>query len=112
MAERVIDPSFRIRCRGAYEYGRRFHKCTGVHDSVNLHEALVQSCNTYFYYLGEHIRLDALAKIGNRFGFGTKTGIGINPEARGRMPRGLVHPHYTGHFRGGFKLLSATVRVR
>jgi penicillin-binding protein 2 len=108
LAERLIDPRAQIRCRGGYEYGRRFFRCTDAHGNVNLHEAVVQSCNTYFYSLGEHIQLDRLAQIGMDFGFGVKTGIGINPEARGRMPTQAWYTrHYKGHFRGGFKLLAA-----
>jgi penicillin-binding protein 2 len=76
---------------------------------VNLHDAIVQSCNTYFYALGELIHIDQLAKVGMDFGFGVKTGIGINPEARGRMPtRAWYARRYKGDgFRGGFTLLAA-----
>ena len=43
-----------------------------------------------------------------KFGFGAMTGIGINPEARGRMPtRGWYTRRYKGAFRGGFALLAA-----
>jgi penicillin-binding protein 2 len=52
--------------------------------------------------------IDRLAKIGLDFGLGIKTGIGINPEARGRMPtRGWYTRRYKGAFRGGFTLLAA-----
>lgn len=107
--ERLITPRTEVDCRGGYDFGRRFHRCTGVHRRVNLHEAIVQSCNTYFYSLGELIHIDRLSKIGMDFGFGVKTGVGINPEARGRMPtRAWYSRRYKGEgFRGGFTLLSA-----
>lgn len=109
LADGLIDPSAEVDCKGGYEFGRRYFRCTGVHRKVNLHEAIVQSCNTYFYALGELIHIDQLAKIGMDFGFGVKTGIGINPEARGRMPtRAWYARRYKGDgFRGGFTLLSA-----
>lgn len=104
----LIGPNEQVDCRGGYEYGKRYFRCTGVHRHVNLHEALVQSCNTYFYELGSRSRIDDLAEIGSRFGFGLKTGIGINPEARGRMPtRSWYTRQYRGAFRGGFTLLAA-----
>jgi penicillin-binding protein 2 len=79
-----------------------------VHRRVNLHEAIVQSCNTYFYELGSRISIDRLASIGLDFGFGVTTGIGVNPEARGRMPtRGWYTRRYKEAFRGGFTVLSA-----
>lgn len=104
----IVRPAEQVDCRGGYEYGKRYFRCTGVHRHVNLHEALVQSCNTYFYELGSRVKIDDLAEIGARFGFGVKTGIGINPEARGRMPtRAWYTRQYRGAFRGGFTLLAA-----
>jgi penicillin-binding protein 2 len=79
-----------------------------VHRRCNLHDAIVQSCNTYFYELGSRISIDRLASIGLDFGFGVKTGIGVNPEARGRMPtRGWYTRRYKQAFYGGFTVLSA-----
>lgn len=110
LEEGIIDGSTEADCRGGFEYGRRFFRCTGVHRRVHLHEALVRSCNTYFYSIGAHDRMqiDRLAKVGMSFGFGSKTGIGTNPEARGRMPtRSWYTRRYKGAFRGGFTLLAA-----
>jgi penicillin-binding protein 2 len=109
LADGLIDPNAEVDCKGGYEFGRRYFRCTGVHRKVNLQKAIVQSCNTYFYALGELIHIDQLAKVGMDFGFGAKTGIGINPEARGRMPtRAWYARRYKGDgFRGGFTLLAA-----
>jgi penicillin-binding protein 2 len=108
LADGLVDPHVQVDCRGGFEYGKRYFRCTGVHRRVNLHGALVQSCNTYFYELGSRISIDRLASIGLDFGFGVKTGIGVNPEARGRMPtRGWYTRRYKEAFRGGFTVLSA-----
>jgi penicillin-binding protein 2 len=108
LSDRLIDTDTEVDCRGGYEYGKRFFRCTGVHRKVKLHSAIVQSCNTYFYELGSRISIDRLAAIGLDYGFGVKTGIGINPEARGRMPtRSWYTRHYKEAFRGGFTVLSA-----
>ncbi len=108
LADGLLDPSAEVDCRGGYEYGKRYFRCTGVHRRVNLHQAIVQSCNSYFYDLGARINIDRLAAIGFDFGFGVKTGIGVNPEARGRMPtRGWYTRRYKEAFRGGFTLLSS-----
>ncbi len=108
LADKLITPRQQVDCRGGYEYGRRYFRCTGIHRHVNLHEAVVRSCNTYFYTVGERIHIDRLARIGMDFGLGTKTGIGVNPEARGRMPtRSWYTRRYKGAFRGGFTLLAA-----
>jgi penicillin-binding protein 2 len=108
LGERLITPRAQVDCRGGYEYGRRYFRCTGIHRNVDLYQAIVQSCNTYFYALGESITIDRLAKVGMEFGFAVKTGIGVNPEARGRMPtRGWYTRRYKGAFRGGFTLLAS-----
>jgi len=108
LTEGLVDPHAEIDCHGGFEYGKRYFRCTGVHRRVNLHDAIVQSCNTYFYELGSRISIDRLASIGLEFGFGVKTGIGVNPEARGRMPtRGWYTRRYKEAFRGGFTVLSA-----
>jgi penicillin-binding protein 2 len=104
----IITQDLQTDCRGGLEYGKRYFRCTGVHRNVNLHSAIVQSCNTYFYELATRINIDDLADIGTEFGFGAKSGIGINPEARGRMPtRAWYTRRYRGAFRGGFTLLAA-----
>jgi penicillin-binding protein 2 len=108
LGDRLVTPHAQVDCRGGYEYGRRYFRCTGVHRNVDLYDAIVQSCNTYFYALGEGINIDRLAKIGMEFGFGVKTGIGVNPESRGRMPtRAWYTRRYKGAFRGGFTLLAS-----
>jgi penicillin-binding protein 2 len=107
LADGLIDPAAEVDCRGGYEYGKRFFRCEGVHRHVNLHSAIVQSCNTFFYDLGARISIDRLAATGLDYGFGIKTGIGVNPEARGRMPtRAWYTRRYKEAFRGGFTLLS------
>ncbi|HVW28963.1 MAG TPA: penicillin-binding protein 2 [Polyangiaceae bacterium] len=108
LADHLITPNTRVDCHGGYTFGRRFFRCTGVHRSVDLYQAIVQSCNTYFYSIGEQIHIDRLAEIGTEFGFGVKTGVGVNPEARGRMPtKAWYTRRMKGGFRGGFTLLAA-----
>lgn len=108
LADGLVDPDHEVDCHGGYEYGKRYFRCTGVHRHVKLYDAIVQSCNTYFYDLGARINIDRLAAIGLDYGFGIKTGIGVNPESRGRMPtRAWYTRRYKEAFRGGFTLLSA-----
>src|SRR5689334_11239334 len=49
--------------------------------------------------------MDRIAKIAGEFGLGQKTGMGVNPEAAGRIPtRSWYALHYKGQFRIGFTL--------
>ncbi len=86
--EKVITPQTTHYCPGyVYLYGRRFscHK-EGGHGVVDLHEALVQSCNVYFYQVGNQVGIDKLAEYARRLGYGEKTGIDLPGEEKGLMP--------------------------
>ena len=54
---------------------------------VALYDAIVQSCNYYFYELGARPgMLDRLAKFGADLGLGAPTGLGLNGEEGGFLP--------------------------
>jgi len=50
---------------------------------VNLHRAIVESCDVYFYHLGEMLGVDKLAEYAGKFGLGYKTGISLPGEKNG-----------------------------
>ena len=83
----MITPEEKTKCRGSYEIARRRFKCTKAHLTVNLHDAIVQSCNVYFYELGARPgMMDWLAKYGGDLGLGAPTGLGLNGEEGGFLP--------------------------
>ena len=54
---------------------------------MNLYDAIVQSCNVYFYELGARPgMMDRLAKFGADLGLGAPTGLGLNGEEGGFLP--------------------------
>jgi penicillin-binding protein 2 len=87
LEDRLITPDERVKCHGYYELGRRRFKCTKTHMTVAMYDAIVQSCNVYFYELGVRPgMLDRLAKYGSELGLGAPTGLGINGEEGGFLP--------------------------
>jgi penicillin-binding protein 2 len=56
------------------------------HGSVDLHTAIVQSCDVYFYSLANELGVDRLEAFLKRFGFGAPTGIDIAGERSGVVP--------------------------
>lgn len=84
--EGIINKNSRINCPGGLQYGDRFFSCLHVHGSVNVVEAIEQSCNTFFYSLVLKLGLENLSKYGRMFGFGQKTGIDITEEIPGILP--------------------------
>jgi len=55
LEEGVITPQTRITCNGSFELGNRTYRCWRKHGHgpVNLHRALVESCDVYFYTVGK-----------------------------------------------------------
>ncbi len=104
LAEGVVTPQTRVFCSGAYTFAGRPYRCwkrTG-HGSVDLHEAVVQSCDVYFYQLGLDLGIDAIERHGLSLGLGMPTGLDIPGERGGLMPsrdwkrRARREPWYTG----------------
>jgi len=108
LEDKLIDPEQRERCDGYLMFGRRIFHCTHVHGKVDMHDAIAESCNVYFFKLAETVGMDRIAKLATDFGLGEKTGLGTNPEAPGRIPtRSWYALRYQGQFRIGFTLNAA-----
>ncbi|TKD06311.1 penicillin-binding protein 2 [Polyangium fumosum] len=106
----LIDHRQASNCRGALTFGKRTFRCTHVHGPVDLHQAIAESCNVYFYRLAAElgVGMDVIAEMGQRFGLGARTGLGVNAEAAGRMPtRAWMTLRNKGQFRLGFGLNAA-----
>ena len=85
LAEGMIDPNATVFCNGSVVlYGHRF-RCwrRGGHGFVNLERSLAESCDVYFYLLGQRLGIEGMAKWLQRFGFGERTGIDLSFEASG-----------------------------
>ena len=87
LEEKLITLEDKVRCAGYIQVGRRRFRCTKVHKAVNLHDAIVQSCNVFFYDLGARPgMMNRLAKFANEFGLGAPSGLGLNNEQAGFVP--------------------------
>jgi penicillin-binding protein 2 len=105
LEDKLVPPEEKERCDGFLSFGRRIFHCTHVHGKVDMREAIAESCNIYFFKLAEAVGMDRIARIASEFGLGQKTGIGVNPEAAGRIPtRSWYALRYKGQFRIGFTL--------
>lgn len=84
----AITPSHTVHCRGVFPFGRRLYRDwkEGGHGDVDLHKALVESCDLYFYDLGNRVGIDTIAEFAARYGLGQATGIGVLEEKKGQVP--------------------------
>jgi len=80
----IFDPGFFRLPNHSHKY--RDWKKGGHGSRINLYDAIVQSCDTYFYTAGVRMGIDNLHDYGVLFGFGEKTGIDLPAERTGIMP--------------------------
>jgi penicillin-binding protein 2 len=90
LESKAIPSDFKVFCPGyATFYGRVFHELNpgdSAHGEVDLHTAIVKSCDIYFYNVGERLGIDRLSYYGTSFGLGRKTGVDLPGEDSGLMP--------------------------
>jgi penicillin-binding protein 2 len=88
LEEGVINPFTHINCPGGLQFGNHYFRCwkKGGHGAVNLHEALVQSCDVFFYQVAQRLGIDVIAQYARAFGLGLPTGIDLEHEKTGTIP--------------------------
>ncbi|HTM25537.1 MAG TPA: penicillin-binding protein 2 [Vicinamibacterales bacterium] len=88
LEEGVISPNFTVHCvGGATFYGRHF-ACwkKGGHGTVNLKTAIEQSCDVFFYTVGNMLGIDKINKWATLLGLGVKSNIDLPNELVGLVP--------------------------
>lgn len=88
LATGVITPDTPFYCPGHYFFGNHRYGCwkkTG-HGTVTLKRALEESCDVYFYQVGQRVGVDKLAEYAQKFGLGKKTGVELEHEKSGLTP--------------------------
>jgi penicillin-binding protein 2 len=96
MQEHVFSAYDSIQCTPTAEYGldrQRFRNWNPfVNRPMTLPEALAESCDTYFYEIGNRFYLGGsesrvrMQQWAQKFGFGSATGLDIGGEADGLVP--------------------------
>ena len=89
LENKIIDPSFKVKCTGKMElFGQTFHcwKEKG-HGYMSLKNAMKQSCDTYFYEIARKLGVDRLKITADKFGLGQKVlGDYFENEKAGQFP--------------------------
>jgi len=81
-------PEQGIRDPGFYMLGgHRFNDDKpGGHGYVDMYKSIVESCDTYYYQLGNEMGIDNISRFMGQFGFGSPTGIDLEHEKSGVLP--------------------------
>ena len=91
MLESKTPPeSFTAFCPGYGMFYGQMHKCwvygKSSHGTVSLHEAIVRSCDVFFYNVGMRMGIGTISKYAKMLGLGAKTGIDMPSEEPGLVP--------------------------
>jgi len=86
----ATDPSYTIFDPGWFKLSNNEHifHCWRHHGhgEVNLHRAVVGSCDTYFFQLAYKMGIHPIDDILSQFGFGETTGVDLVDELPGNVP--------------------------
>jgi penicillin-binding protein 2 len=88
LEEGIITSRTEFDCKGFIEVGGREFSCwkKDGHGKVNLHRALAESCDVFFYEIARRIDIDILAEYAEMFGLGKPTGLEMGGEVSGLVP--------------------------
>lgn len=80
----------KTRCRGVFRLPKHKHKYRdwkkGGHGEIDLRQAIVESCDVYFYELSLGLGIDRMHDFLTHFGFGEATGVALKGESDGLFP--------------------------
>ena len=84
----IINESTTINCNGSYDLGTSTFKCWNKkgHGTTNLHKSLRESCDVFFYQLGEKLGVDKIAAAAQAFKLGAPLGVELLNEKSGLIP--------------------------
>ena len=76
-------------CPGYIELADRKIRCWKQkgHGKVDMHDAIVNSCDVYFYEMGDELGMARISEQASKWGFGERTEINLSPESRGVLPK-------------------------
>jgi penicillin-binding protein 2 len=88
LATGAISESTIFNCPGHYQFGNRVYMCWrhSGHGAVDLRRAITESCDVYFYQVGQRVGVDGLAEYAHILGLGQKTGVELEHEKSGLVP--------------------------
>jgi len=88
LEENIIEREDTLFCRGELLVGNRIFKCWKEegHGRLNLEQAIIHSCNVFFYQLGLKVGVERIIQYARLFGLGKMTGLDLTSERCGFLP--------------------------
>lgn len=86
LLEAGVDPSQTVVCTGSYRTGNRTQRCWGRHGVQNMHNAIKNSCDVYFYAMCNRAGVDGIRAAALNLGFEHLYDIGVGNQRKGLLP--------------------------
>ena len=84
----TVNTTTKVRCMGGFPFGGRVYRDwkAGGHGVMDVVDAIVDSCDVFFYTIGQRLGIDTIAEYADRFGLGHETGVELPSERSGIVP--------------------------
>jgi penicillin-binding protein 2 len=88
LLEAGVNPSERVVCTGGYRFGNRVFRCWEHrgHGAQNMHDAIKNSCDVYFYHLCNRAGVDKIQEVAKKIGYMQTYDIGVGNQKTGSIP--------------------------
>ena len=88
LKHRIVKPEDKVFCMGKTRLGNRTFHCwkRRGHGSMDMHDALQNSCDTYFYEIIQRLGMDKVRPVAEALGLGQRFDIGIGGQISGVVP--------------------------
>ena len=84
--EAGVDPRHTYTCNGFFTFGNHTYKCDKHHGTLDMHGAIVTSCDVFFYQTALVVGPNKIAEVARHFGLGQTFDIGIQGQKPGIVP--------------------------
>lgn len=86
--EEAFPVDKKVVCEGKLFFGDRYFHCHRKwgHGAMDLFSGLAESCNVYFWTVGQELGIERIVDYSHRFGLGELTGIDLPGEIKGLVP--------------------------
>ena len=86
LLEAGVDPTQRVVCNGSWRTGNKVQRCWGRHGAQDMHDAIKNSCDVYFYAMCNRAGVDRIRDTAMAMGFEHTFDIGVDNQRKGMLP--------------------------
>jgi len=86
LLEAGVDPRATVTCNRAYRVGNHIFHCDTTHGTLSMADAVIKSCDIYFYHMALQVGIEKLTPIWRMMGFGQRFELPFPHQRPGSIP--------------------------